>query len=259
VRILSRSKPATVVFAFVIAMVAAVALRMVVGPAGLGLPDGPDAWQLRGERVLSGVVVGSALALAGVLLQTLLRNPLASPDLIGPASGAGFAVMLSVYLTHSAGLALSGGATISVSSTAALIGAIGAIGLVYIFSQRRGFIEPVQLVLVGVVMSIMFGAGTMFLMYLMPDRGMSMSRWTIGALSDDAPRIVIVVGLLLVIAGIAAGTAACGATVVVLADAATRAIDLGSGRMPLGVITALCGGVTFIWIARRTPMGYSRG
>jgi iron complex transport system permease protein len=305
------------------ALIGAVALRVLIGPTGMSVPGDADTWLLRVDRALSGVVVGAALALGGVFLQSLLRNPLASPDLIGPASGAGFSVMLSIYLTGAAGLSATGFASMSLNTTAALIGSLGAIALVYTFSQRRGFIDPVQLVLVGVVISIMFGAATMFLMYLMPDRGL-MSRWTIGALSDDVPRMAIILGLVVVLVGIVAGgrcagyldaaallddeavgvgvpvralriglflgagvltagavvlagpvgfvglisphvvrrlagpghaavvpgSAACGATMVVLADAATRAIDLGSGRMPLGVITALLGGVGFIWIAR---------
>lgn len=304
-------------------LILAVALRLTLGPRGLSFPE-PAVWQLRIDRVLSGILVGSSLALAGVYLQSLLRNPLASPDLIGPASGAGFAVTLSTFLTHASGATFASAATTSINSASALAGATGALAVVYSLSQSRGSVDPVRLVLVGVIVSIMFGAGTMFLMHLMPDRGLSISRWTIGALSDDAPRPALWVGsalvpfsavltaflapmldaaalsddeaaslgvpiralriglfigaglltaLAVVLAGpigfvgligphlvrvwagpshrtVVIGSVLCGATIIVGADAATRAIDLGGGRMPIGIITAFLGGGVFIWIAR---------
>lgn len=307
----------------ILLLAAAAALRLCIGPGGLSWPQ-EGAWMLRIDRTLSGIVVGAALAMGGVLLQALLRNPLASPDLIGPSSGAGFAVALSIYLSRGAGIAMSGASMTGLHSTAALIGACGALALVYILSQHHGLVQPVQLVLVGVVISIMFGAGTMFITFLMPDRGLVSGRWTIGALSDDAPDAARIVGLVLVGATliaaplcarfldavslsddeaasigvpiravrvstfVAAGaltaaavvlagpvgfvgliaphlvrslagpghrillpaSAACGAAIVVLADAATRMITLSSGRMPLGVVTAILGGGFFIWIAR---------
>lgn len=318
-------RPGAVILVLIVLLGAAIALRLALGPSGLAWPE-HGAWRLRLDRVLSGVVVGAALALAGVFLQSLLRNPLASPDLIGPASGAGLAVTLSTYLTATVGGATSVPATTTVSSAAALAGALGALALVYALSQTRGHVEPVRLVLVGVIVSIMCGAGTMFLMYLMPDRGVSISRWTIGALSDDAPRAALLAGMCLVptavllgavaapmldasgmgddeaasvgvpirslrislfigagaltalavvLAGpigfiglvaphlvrlaagpghrtVVPGSALCGAMLVVGADAATRAIDLGSGRMPIGILTALLGGMVFIWMARRS-------
>jgi iron complex transport system permease protein len=230
-------------------------------------------------------------------------------------------------VTQAADVSMPGLASMSLNTTAALIGSLGAIALVYTFSQRRGAIEPVQLVLVGVVISIMFGAGTMFLLHLMPDGGQRfMGRWMIGAISDDMPRVGIGIGLALVVVAVLAGgrwsrfldvaalsddeasalgvpvrqlrvglfvgagvltaaavvlagpvgfvgliaphlvrvatgpahgvvvpgSALVGASIVVLADAVTRMIDLSSGRMPLGIVTALLGGVTFIWIMRRT-------
>ena len=317
-------RPAAILAILALVLCAAVALRLGLGPSGFAWPEGESAWRLRVERTIAGVVVGGALALGGVFLQALLRNPLASPDLIGPASGAGFAVALAAYLTHAAGVMPSGSVTVTVNSGAALIGSLAALGLVYALSQRRGSVDPVQLVLVGVIVSIMFSAGTMFVMYLMPDRGLSLSRWTIGALSDDAPRPALIVGLGLVGAAAAAGSflgptldaaslsddeaasvgvnlpglriglfagagaltaaavvlagpvgfvglvsphlvrvlagpghgtviagsALCGATIIVGADAATRALDLGAGRMPIGIITAILGGVTFIGMIR---------
>lgn len=166
------------------ALAIAVALRLVVGDDRLGWPAHPDILAVRAQRAAAGVIVGGALALAGVMLQCLLRNPLASPDLLGLASGAGLGVMIAAYMAFLAGAiaptAIGGGIGLG-----ALIGACAALALIYLLSQRRGLIDPISLVLVGVVMSLMCGSGTVFVQHLMPDRGVAASRWLLGALNDD--------------------------------------------------------------------------
>lgn len=169
---------------FTVAAAAAVTLRLTVSDAGLSWPDRADVLTVRAQRACAGLIVGGALALAGVMLQGLLRNPLASPDLLGLASGAGLGVMVAAYTAFLAGsltpTAIGGGI-----GAGALIGACAALSLIYLFSQRRGLIDPVSLVLVGVVMSLMCGSGTVLVQHLMPDRGAAASRWLLGALSDD--------------------------------------------------------------------------
>jgi iron complex transport system permease protein len=123
---------------------------------------------LRAHRLGAAGIVGGALALAGVMLQSLLRNPLASPDLIGLAPGAGFGVMLATYLHY-----LATGELTRWTGVAgpALLGALAALGVVYAISQRRGIIDPAAMILVGVIVGLVFGAGTVFLQFQMPDRG----------------------------------------------------------------------------------------
>lgn len=302
----------------------AVVLRLGVGSNGFDWPFSNQVWRLRIDRVLGGIIVGGALALAGTFVQTLLRNPLASPDLIGPTSGAGFAVMLATLLAQSGSSPLSGPAATTINTGAAVIGAIGVLGLVYVLSQRRGSVEPVQLILVGVVISVLFGAASSLLMQLMPDRGMSMTRWTIGALNDETPRLALVIGgivtlaasglgvflapaldaaslsdeeavslgvpirplriglffaagaltaVAVVIAGpvgfvgliaphllrllggashriVIPGALLLGGVIVVLSDTLVRLVDLDQGRIPMGVVTAIAGGCTFISMLR---------
>lgn len=322
-----KARAAWTLIGLVALLAGVVALRLAVGGPSLAWPETGQVWRLRVDRVLSGVVVGASLATSGVLLQSLLRNPLASPDLIGPASGAGLAVMVSVYLRYAAGLGTAGAGAGGAASfgPAALVGALGALGLVYTLSQRRGFVEPVSLVLVGVIVSIVCGAATMFVAYLMPDRGYGVARWTIGALSDETGRGTVAAAGILALVGIAAGVglgpamdvaamgedeaqssgvavgplrlvlfglsglltagavvlagpvgfvglvcphivrllagpghrvlvvgaALAGASLIVGADAATKAVNLGGGRMPIGVLTALVGGPVFIVLLRK--------
>jgi len=165
-----------------VALAAAVVLRMCVGGGSFAWPASEELRDIRGTRVIAGLIVGACLGGAGVMLQCLLRNPLASPDLLGLASGSGFGVMLASYLAYKAGEGVAPGAA---SAPAALIGALGALGVVYALSQRRGILEPVTLILIGVVVSIIASAGTMFVQHLLPDRGEAARRLLLGAINDD--------------------------------------------------------------------------
>jgi len=159
-------------------------LRLMISTGGIsnldgwGIPADPTIQSLRIHRIWTGAIVGSTLGIAGVLLQSLLRNPLAAPDLMGLSAGAGFAVTLTIFIT---------GATLSVggASLPALIGAVTVLALVYTLSQRRGVIDPVTMVLIGVIVSVILGAATMLVASQMPDRGFGTSRWMMGHLRED--------------------------------------------------------------------------
>ncbi|MDX2148562.1 MAG: iron ABC transporter permease [Planctomycetota bacterium] len=311
--------------ALALALGVAIALRLGLDwPA----PDLPRAardaiLELRLIRVAIAIVVGASLAIAGVLLQCLLRNPLASPDLIGMGPGAGLALTIAAFLASQRGhtlapLGYAGGAGI------ALAGAFTTLALVYALSRRRASLQPTTLVLVGVVISMVCGSGTVALQQLLPDRGLSITRWFLGALDDDAPWssvgafaiLALVAGALASLTGpwldastlapsearslgvplarlrvalfIASGvlTAAAvtlagpvafvglvaphlarlalgarhrilvpaaafiGAALVVAADALVSLIDLGAGRLPVGIVTTLIGAPVFITMLR---------
>jgi len=77
-------------------------------------------------RVLAGALVGSALAASGVVLQALLRNPLATPFTLGVSAGAALGAMLALTLELSSGIA--GFSAVPIASFA---GSLGAVGIVY--------------------------------------------------------------------------------------------------------------------------------
>ncbi|MEK6702145.1 MAG: iron ABC transporter permease [Planctomycetota bacterium] len=159
--------------------VATGAARLAIGPGGWAFPDSMDIWNIRGPRVAAGALVGVALGVAGVLMQCLLRNPLASPDLMGVASGASLAVMLATLAT---------GASIASLSTGgwALAGSLLTLIAVYVLGQRRGRVDHVRLALVGVSVAFFLGSLAMLVQHLLADRGLSAMRWLMGSLSDDA-------------------------------------------------------------------------
>ncbi len=166
-------------------VVAAVLARLLVGGEGLGFPESGAIWEIRGFRVVIGVVVGVGLSVSGVLLQSLLRNPLASPDLLGLATGAGLGI--TIWMVGSRVIS-GGGASVPMSSppaVAALAGSFGALVIVYVLGQRRGLIDPIALILVGVIVSVICSAATLLLQHMLPDRGLAASRWMLGAINED--------------------------------------------------------------------------
>jgi iron complex transport system permease protein len=130
---------------------------LAVGSGGVGWP----AAAVRGFReqsVLSSALIGAALAAAGVAYQAILRNPLADPYLLGVSSGASlfaYAWQLPVFAVIVRGF----GAFAPLSEeTAAFVGALVAVTIVLGLAGRRGRLEPVTLLLVGVIVNAVNGS-----------------------------------------------------------------------------------------------------
>ena len=311
------------IIVFLVLLLAAALVRMSVTAGGFEWSGNGQIIELRGLRVCAAITIGAALATAGVLLQSMLRNPLASPFILGLTSGAGLGIVVATYIGY-----LAGGTIMAYRPAlgAAVLGAFGALGLVYALSQRKGLIDPPTLILVGVIVSVVCGALTELFLHLMPDRGLAVySRWVMGeismetgwgrlaligtvtlvgvvgaaamgpaldaaALGDDEARSVgvrlgglravsfAIAGVLtagtIVLAGpigfvglicphlarlvggarhraLVVSAALAGATLLVVADIAVTVPTLSSGRMPIGVLTALLGGPVFIVLLRR--------
>ncbi|KAA0545301.1 iron ABC transporter permease [Bacillus sp. BGMRC 2118] len=116
-------------------------------------------------RILIALFVGISLAVAGAVLQGLIRNPLASPDIIGVTGGASVAVVafLAVYSNTSNSLTIS----IKWLPVGAFIGATIVALLVYFLSWKNG-VSPIRLVLIGIGISSLTQAVTTLLMVLGP-------------------------------------------------------------------------------------------
>ncbi|MFG6175942.1 FecCD family ABC transporter permease [Halomonas sp. THAF12] len=132
-------------------------------------------WELRLPRIVLAVLVGAALAVAGAILQGIVRNPLASPDVIGITSGGALAAV--------AFLALFGGVlSVHWLPAAALTGALLAALLVFLLAWRRG-ITPSRMVLVGIGLSAAMGAFTTLLIVISDDAAaMTAYVWLTGSL-----------------------------------------------------------------------------
>ncbi|MDQ8733011.1 iron ABC transporter permease [Paenibacillus sp. LHD-38] len=125
--------------------------------AFFGSADSSDSmiiFSLRMPRVLIAVMVGSALAVSGALLQGIVRNPLTSPDIIGITGGASLGTVIFIlYFSH---------ISIRFMPLSAILGAFGAAFLIYLFAYRKG-ITPLRLVLIGIGMATALTAFTYML------------------------------------------------------------------------------------------------
>ncbi len=150
------------VLAFIITAVILVALFVVATNAGTlqvspsqlfnGLFVAYDdqvatIFDLRFPRIFIAMVGGAALAVSGVLLQAVVRNPLADPGIIGITSGAGFAaVLMTAFLPM----------FFYFTPLVACLGGFVAFGLVYSLSWHHGTLSPMRIILVGIAISAMF-------------------------------------------------------------------------------------------------------
>ncbi|MEM9550930.1 MAG: iron ABC transporter permease, partial [Pseudomonadota bacterium] len=123
--------------------------------------------------------VGIAFGLAGELVQSLLRNPLASPDIIGFTAGAGFGAVLSVVIVGTGAFVLPG----------AVAGGAVAAAAVLVFSWQRG-VRPEQLVLTGIAVSLTVSVLTdLLITRLDANSAADLVKWLIGSFGATTPSV----------------------------------------------------------------------
>lgn len=156
----------------------------------------------RMPRTLVAVFVGMALAAAGGMLQGIIRNPLASPDIIGMTGGASAAVVgfLTIFSDENNSLTVS----IQWLPLTAFIGAFATALLVYMLSWRNG-VSPIRLVLIGVGISALMQAVTTFLMISGPIyRAGQANIWITGSVNGSSwSNVAIIIPLVLLLLSIA--------------------------------------------------------
>jgi iron complex transport system permease protein len=144
--------------------------------------------QVRGPRVLSAVLVGAALALAGTAFQGLFRNPLVSPDILGASSGAALGAVVGIYFSLGV-LAIQ---------AVAFVGGLVAVAAVYVIGSAARSRDPILvLVLTGVVVGALFGAGVGLVKYVADPYNQlpAMTFWLLGSLSaTTAPDLIPLFG-----------------------------------------------------------------
>ena len=147
--------------------------------------------ELRLPRALTAFSVGGLLAIAGVLMQVLLRNPLAEPYILGSSGGAAVAALFAMII----------GLSSIVIDIAAFGGAMAATLLVFSIARGTGSWAPARLLLTGVVLAAGFSAATTLLLALSPDQNLrGMLYWLMGDLSFAyEPQRVLWLLLILVI------------------------------------------------------------
>ncbi|MDA0190271.1 MAG: iron ABC transporter permease [Proteobacteria bacterium] len=147
---------------------------------GSGIP-GEVVRSLRLPRALAGFACGGLLALAGALLQVLLRNPLADPYVLGISGGAGVGALLAILL----GLASTG------INALAFLGALAAMLLVFGLAHGDGGWTQTRLLLTGVIVAAGCGATVALMLSIAPEHKLrGMLFWLMGDLSQGASPVL---------------------------------------------------------------------
>lgn len=237
-------------------------LSLATGPAGIGFFDGLRALVLGGDgplpivmreirlpRAVLGVAVGAALGLSGAALQGYLRNPLAEPGLIGVSGMAALGAVLAIQTGFSASLALG-------LPLLALAGAAIGVALLMALAGPRG--GSVTLILAGIAISALAGAGTQLVLNLSPNpyAANEIVFWLMGSLAD---RSMVHVGLALpvmVFGGLILLRLGRGLDALTLGESAAAAMGVSPGRLRwllvagvallVGPATAVAGSIGFV-------------
>src|SRR5678815_1096100 len=188
-------------------------------------------WQVRGPRVLAAAMVGAALAVAGTAFQGLFRNPLVSPDLLGASSGAALGAVLGIYFSLG----------VFAIQSFAFIGGLVAVAAVYAIGSAVRARDPVLvLVLTGVVIGSLLGAGVGLVKYLADPYNQlpAMTFWLLGSLA------AVNASDLLPLAGpVAVGTLVLVAlrwrlNVMSLPEEEARSLGVATGPLRIAIVAA---------------------
>jgi iron complex transport system permease protein len=251
------------------------------------LGDGPKnlsiiVTQWRLPRVVMAMVLGAALGVSGAIFQSLLRNPLGSPDVIGFNTGAYTGVLLIIVL-------FNGGAGETMSG--AMAGGVLTALVVYALAWRQG-VETFRLIIVGIgVRALLIAANTWLIIHASLESALTAGLWNAGSLNGitwekslpvagmivaacilarclSAPMRLLEMGddaacalgvpversrLLLMLAGVAltaAATALTGALLLLAADVTAQRLFLPY-QLPVGVLTVSLGGIYLIGLLIR--------
>lgn len=248
-------------------------LSLTSGAAGLGLGDLLSApfgeglsqrdavvlYDIRLPRLAMGLAVGAALAVSGVLLQGLFRNPLADPGIVGIGAGAGLGAVLAIVLGGLLPLWISDFIGMHLVPFAAFIGGWTATLILYRTATAGGRTDVTTMLLAGIALAALAGAVTGVMVYMADDRQLrDLTFWGMGSLAGATwtklAAALPLIGLVMVIAP----TLARGLNALALGEAQAahmgqnvqwvKRLTIFGAAAATGAAVAVSGGIGFIGI-----------
>jgi iron complex transport system permease protein len=239
---------AVAVLSLTLGTIAVAPLRLPAILTGHGTPlENLAVLTLRLPRWTTGALVGVALGLAGGLFQTSLRNPLASPDILGVSGGASLAGVTAMLVFHASGAGVPLAALVGGTVVAVAIGAL---------SWREGFTGQ-RFVLIGIAVAFLMSGGLSYLITRADVRAAQQAlAWTVGSVNDPSwPQTGLLAAALVVLVPLALWLAVPLRVLALGADAArglglrptaTTVLAAAVGVALAAVATAVAGPVAFV-------------
>ena len=222
---------------------------------GGGFSTAPEAvmLKLRLPRVLTALLAGSALALSGMQMQAIFRNPLSDPHIMGVSAGAGLGAAIAVVATAGAGMLVHGVAL----SGAAFAGAAVVSLIIILISRRIG--NPVTLLISGVMLGFIFSAVSSILQYTAGEESLKIYySWAAGSFEGSRYGEIGIIALATLAGILLTLKNARGLDVILFGEdyAALAGADVRRIRrnamiatcLMTGAVTAFCGPVGFVGI-----------
>lgn len=216
-------------------------------------------WDIRLPRMLTGVLVGASLAVAGAVMQGLFRNPLADPGLVGVGAGAGLGAVLAIVLAGAVPLWIAQAVGYHVVPMAAFLGGWASTLALYRVATRSGRTSVATMLLAGIALGALAGAATGVLVYIADDRQLrDLTFWGLGSLGGASWPKLLAAGPVMLFSLAATPLLARGLNGLALGEAAAHHIGLPVQRVKAlailtvaaatGAAVAVAGGIGFIGI-----------
>ncbi|WP_252250476.1 iron ABC transporter permease [Clostridium sp. ZBS13] len=189
-------------------------------------------WEIRLPRVLLGAICGAGLAICGVLMQCVTKNPIAEPYILGISSGASCGAVFVIVLGGMSSIGIN-----SVGAGAFVGSLISGILVFAIGTQMGKTTSTTRLVLSGMAISTIFSALTNLLIYSAENSNQAKSAlfWTVGSLGGAKWEVLLFPFIILVVVMIGASD--------IIARGLFPPIEI-----PIGIITSLVGGPFFLYL-----------
>ena len=217
----------------------------------LGLSGVHVIWKLRAPRVLTAILAGSSLALAGTQMQSILRNPLADPHIMGVSSGASLGAAIATML----GGSLTGifhGVSVTL---AAFAGALASASVILAVSRR--FASSTTLLIFGVMLGFIVNAVVSILQFSSDAESLkTFYSWSAGSFSHTTMPQIAVIGIVLAIGFMLAFRERKGLDIILFGDEYARMSGADTGKIRVTAILSCCL-VTAAVTAFCGPLGFA--
>jgi iron complex transport system permease protein len=203
--------------------------------------DAEILFRTRLPRVLLGVSIGGGMAACGVVLQALLRNPLACPQMLGISGGASLGGILGLIFFPTHFLAIDGALVGEISwvPLAAFLGALLTMVLIYRFSLFHGRIHPYHLLLSGVIFNSFIAAVIMFLNSIVDFyQAQGLLFWLMGSLSTRAYATVAFIWAYIVVGFLWLWTKGLALNLITLGEETAMQLGVESGALHRQIFVA---------------------